>query len=80
MSKVKGKSKALTARERKELASVERFTATSSQTAIEPEDLKAIERLLAIANDPWVKKMMSKPKAALVKKMTAKKNKKRRAK
>lgn len=58
MSKVKGKSKALTARERKELASVERFTATSSQTAIQPEDLKAIERILAIANDLWAQRMM----------------------
>ena len=58
MSKVKGKSKALLAQEAKELTSVERFTATSSQTAIEPEDLKAIERLLAIANDPWVKRML----------------------
>jgi len=80
MSKVKGKSKALLAQEAKELASVERFTATSSQTAIQPEDLKAIERILAIVEDAWAKKMMSKPKAALVKKMTAKKNKKRRAK
>ena len=58
MSAMKGKSKALIARERKELARVERFTTPCHQKALSPEDLKALERVRAIVEDAWVKRML----------------------
>ena len=40
------------------MASVERFTTPCHQKALSPEDLKALERVRAIVEDAWVKRML----------------------